>query len=145
MIRFEDFEAYVRNVVDGDTITVERGRFVLSVRIAHIDAPESGQAFCVESRDLLKSLVGGQWVHVHPLCGDRYGRIVAEIRNEGCKDISAEMIRKGMAWWLQGKKRDEGYGEIEAEARDRKVGVHSIRNQEKPWNYRKNKNGFKTK
>jgi len=143
MIRFESFEAWVRDVIDGDTITIERGRLVMRIRIAHIDAPESGQAFCAEARDLLRKLVFHQWVHVHPIGSDRYSRIIAEVRNEGCEDVSEEMIRTGMAYWLQGKKRDQHYGEIEAAARGLQCGVHSLRNQQRPWDFRKNHAGVR--
>ena len=144
-IRWEDFVAYVRNVIDGDTITVERGSLVLTVRIAHIDAPESGQELANESRDLLRKLCYQKFVHVHPIGSDRYSRIIAEIRTENNLDCSAELIRQGLAWWLQGKKRDENYGLIEQAARENRVGLHALRNVEKPWNYRKNTKRIKTK
>lgn len=145
MIKFEDFEAYVRDVIDGDTITVERGTLVLRIRVAHIDAPESGQPFSNEAREMLRKLCFQKFVHVHPIGADRYSRVIAEIRTEDCMDLSAEMIRTGMAWWLQGKKRDENYGEIESQAKVLKCGVHSIQNQQKPWNFRKKQQLFRAR
>lgn len=142
-IRFENFQGWCRNVIDGDTITVERGSLVITIRLAHIDAPESGQELADQARDLVRELCFEKWVQVCPIGSDRYSRIVAEIRTADGLDVSAEMLRVGLAWWLRGKKRDENYGLIEREARENRVGLHGLVGQERPWNYRKNRFGIR--
>lgn len=138
-IKWENFKGWCRGVSDGDSITVERGSLVLKIRLAHVDAPESGQPLAAEARDVVKEWCFEQWVHVHPIGSDRYGRIVAEIKTMQGLDVSAELLRLGLAWWKPMKKRDESYGHIQEQARKERVGLHGLKGQIKPWEYRKQK------
>lgn len=138
-IRFENFTAWVRNVIDGDTFTIERGSLVMNIRLAHCDAPENGQSFCVEARDALRDLIFERWVCVVPLCADRYSRIVATVYDMRGVEISEEMIRKGFAFYVKYKKGRQDLLLLESWARSMRYGIWSVPFIERPWNYRKQK------
>lgn len=141
MILFERFDAIVMKVTDGDTITVTAGVHMFHIRLAHIDAPEDGQPFCLESKRALSALIYGKTVEVKPIGTDRYSRLVAEVKIEMVGDVSEFMIRNGYARWYDRKKRNEYYGFLEEEARKSKVGMWALNYQETPWDFRKNKGG----
>lgn len=137
MILFERFDAVVKKVTDGDTITVTAGVHMFHIRLAHIDAPEDGQPFCLESKRALSSLIFGKMVDVKPIGNDRYSRLVAEIRVPGVGDVSEFMIRNGFARWYDRKKKNEYYGFLEQEARRSRVGMWALNYVEAPWEWRK--------
>lgn len=137
MILFEEFEAQVKVVSDGDTITVAAGVHLFHVRLAHIDAPEDGQPYCLESKRALSKMVYNQTVKVKPIGHDRYSRLIAEVRTMDDIDVSAYMISEGWAWWYDPTKRNEFYGEIEREAQQNRVGIWALNYVEAPWEWRK--------
>lgn len=139
MILFEEFEAIVKVVSDGDTITVAAGVHLFHIRLAHIDAPEDGQPYCLEAKRALSKMIYGKTVKVKPIGHDRYSRLIAEVRMMDDIDVSAYMIGEGWAWWYDLTKRNEFYGEIEREAREQRVGLWVDKNPEAPWMYRKRK------
>ncbi len=137
MILFERFDAKVQKVTDGDTITVTAGVHMFHVRLAHIDAPEDGQPFCLESKRALSTLIFGKMVEVKPIGNDRYSRLVAEIRYGTIGDVSEWMIKNGFARWYDRKKRNEYYGILEREAQQNRVGIWALNYVEAPWEWRK--------
>lgn len=139
MILFEEFEAIVKVVSDGDTVTVAAGVHLFHVRLAHIDAPEDGQPYGLEAKRALSKMIYGKTVKVKPIGHDRYSRLVAEVRTMDDIDVSAYMIGEGWAWWYDPVKRNEFYGEIEREAREERVGLWADKHPEAPWVYRKRK------
>lgn len=110
-------------VVDGDTVKLGGTTW----RLWGIDAPESKQ-FCgdwpagVLSTAALKQAVQGKAVACETRAVDRYGRTVGLCRAGG-EDIGAAMVRLGMAWAFVRYSAD--YVEVEAQARQEKLGVHA--------------------
>lgn len=64
-------------VADGDTLTVRTSNETVKVRLVHIDAPESGQAFGNRSKQNLSALAFGKDVELIGREKDRYGRLLA--------------------------------------------------------------------
>ena len=79
-------------IVDGDTIELHGVR----VRLAGIDAPESGTACGPTATAALAGLVGGGPVVCAPIGVDRYGRLVARCRAGGV-DLATAMVAAGWA------------------------------------------------
>lgn len=87
----------VVRIADSDTVTLlAAGNKLYRVRLAEIDAPESGQAFNRKSRDSLNRMCAGQSASMHVQDIDHYARIVGRVVCSGV-DASVEQVRSGMA------------------------------------------------
>jgi len=90
-------------VVDGDTVRVDKNRFI---RLAGINAPEiahrdsPGEPFGQESKQYLCSLIGAGPVRWNPLGKDRYGRVIAVVRSADGRDLNLAMVAAGWAYRL---------------------------------------------
>ena len=63
-----------------------------------IDAPEKHQAFGNRSQQKLSELIFGKTVGIKIQETDYFGRLVVWIYTSDDKDVSAEMLKAGMAW-----------------------------------------------
>jgi endonuclease YncB( thermonuclease family) len=97
-------------VVDGDTIHCGEQR----VRLAGLDAPEL-RARCDEEARLaqaaterLRDLVEGG-VTLHRTGQDRFGRMLAVVRDQRGEDVAEVLIREGLARPYHGRGRREGW------------------------------------
>jgi micrococcal nuclease len=80
-------------VVDGDTIVIDG----LNIRLAGIDAPEMDHPFGKNAKWALMNLTKGQIVMAE-FCGEQsYSREVATCFLADGRDLSAEMVKAGMA------------------------------------------------
>lgn len=95
------FRAAAR-VVDGDSLRIEGH----SVRLAGIDAPEHNQVGVSrgqtvrlghEATRAMRRLIGEGMVSYRVLSVDRYGRMLAVVRNEAGQDVGRELVRQGWA------------------------------------------------
>jgi endonuclease YncB( thermonuclease family) len=77
------FTGKVVKVTDGDTVHVLLDSETHKIRLLHIDAPESGQAFGTKAKQALSEMVFGKEVKVVRKSRDRYGRIL------GCPSCSS--------------------------------------------------------
>lgn len=95
---------------DGDTFTCapEQGsKFV--VRVASIDAPETGQAYWRVARARLRELAApGSMVDCYKV--DRYDRRICRLKTKDGKDAADIMLSDGLAWY------PESYGGEDAPA-----------------------------
>ena len=94
----------VVGISDGDTLTarcptgdIAHPYSQLKVRLAEIDAPESGQPYGRRSKEYLSSLCYETEATIRQKATDRYGRTVARVECKG-KDANLEMVKAGMAW-----------------------------------------------
>jgi endonuclease YncB( thermonuclease family) len=133
----QSFLAKVVGVTDGDTLTVYDGvRPQIKIRLSAIDAPESGQAFGDQSKNVLSSLCFGKQATIIPKVTDRYGRTVADVSCSG-QDVGAYMVHSGMAWVYD--KYAKGYGSLyplQNEAKQAKRGLWADSNPTPPSEWR---------
>ncbi|PUE62983.1 hypothetical protein B9Z45_01105 [Limnohabitans sp. 2KL-17] len=90
-------EGPVTSVHDGDTITVN-GQ---SIRLDSIDAPELSQAWGIQSRDHLATLVLNQRVTVTYAKKDLYERVVGTVFKPDCTNVSLKQVSSGAAWYYE--------------------------------------------
>src|SRR5690554_4719887 len=73
-------EGRVVSVADGDTLTIlDSSTTQHRIRLAEIDAPESGQPFGTRSKQLLSDLCFGEQARIDVETRDRYGRVVGAV------------------------------------------------------------------
>ncbi|WP_240789521.1 thermonuclease family protein [Pseudooceanicola onchidii] len=80
-------------MIDGDTIIVKKQR----IRLFGIDAPEMEHPWGKKSKWTLIGLCKGKEIRVEPQDQLSYDRIVAKCLLPDGTDLSAEMVRRGMA------------------------------------------------
>jgi endonuclease YncB( thermonuclease family) len=132
-------EGRVVGVSDGDTFTLlTAAKQQVKIRLAEIDAPESGQPYGDKSKQALSGLIYGEDVLVSVQTTDRYGRIVGR-PYVGDLDICEEMLRIGAAWAYREYLKDEILLVLEAEARAQKRGLWSLSEAQNtpPWEWRR--------
>lgn len=80
-------------VVDGDTITIQKTQ----IRLFGIDAPELNHPYGKKAKWALHSLCKGHVVRAEIVGADDYGRTVGRCYLADGRDLSAEMVKLGMA------------------------------------------------
>lgn len=75
------------NVYDGDSFKTNSGKHV---RLANVNAPETGKPGSVKAADKLESLIGDKNVAIKQVAIDDYGRTVAEVSVDG-KSVNNKM------------------------------------------------------
>jgi endonuclease YncB( thermonuclease family) len=80
-------------VTDGDTITIKKTQ----IRLFGIDAPELDHPYGKKAKWALHKLCKGQTVRAEIKETDAYGRTVAQCFLPDGRDLSAEMVRMGLA------------------------------------------------
>jgi endonuclease YncB( thermonuclease family) len=141
----DELSGLVVRVADGDTITVLVQREGASpqqhrIRLADIDAPEGGQPWGRQSRQMLAALVAGQEVRVVRVDSDRYGRLVGRVYLAAPPElyVNREMVRQGGAWAYLARLRDRSKLAAEADARSAGRGLWALPPAERlaPWDWR---------
>lgn len=123
-------------VADGDTLEVMRDGRAVRVRMAGIDAPESGQPWSRRARSRLAELVFHRDVTVHVRDVDRYGRDVVDVMTSDGRRVNSILVGEGLAWFYEAYSDDGELERLEIEARSGRRGVWSDRNPTPPWVWR---------
>lgn len=146
----------VVGIADGATITaLDANKQQHGIRVAGIDAPESGQPGGHRSKDSLSALVYDQPVRIESDKKDRFGRVVGKMwvapPDSPCRgkpdcpmtlDAGLAQITMGRAWWFRkyvGEQSPEDrarYEAAEKEARSNKVGLWRDGTPMPPWEWR---------
>jgi len=90
-------------VIDGDTVLFKPdhyppgSRTFLKVRLADIDAPETGQPFGEAATEALKARVLKQRAQLEIVATDAYGRKLGHLTVDA-RSVNADMVRRGLAW-----------------------------------------------
>lgn len=121
-----DLSCEVREVYDGDTVTVGCPQGKLRVRVWGIDAPEMGQEpWGEQSRDHLRELLAPiSRVQVQVVDTDRYGRSVARLF-AGERDLGLQMVRDGRAAVYEQYNDSRGYRLAQTDAEQAGLGIWS--------------------
>ena len=129
----------VVGIADGDTFTLlTADKQQVRIRLAEIDAPESGQPYGNKSKQALARLVFGKETRIVVQTTDRYGRTVGR-PYVGDLDICAEMIRIGAAWAYRAYLKDQTLMALETDARTANLGVWGLSETQSrpPWEWRR--------
>jgi len=141
------YDCYMKvvGITDGDTFKgLTNDKKLLKIRIYGIDAPEKNQAFGTRSKQYLSNLIFGKQIHVKMQLTKKgkpnksWDRYVAWVYTSDGKDVSAEMLKAGMAWHFKKYDSTPEYAKFENDARKAKVGLWIDKNSIPPWNFRKN-------
>lgn len=126
-----------RGFHDGDTFACVTEAKTFSVRVAGVDAPETGQAFWKVARELLRAQARpGTKVDCYK--EDRYGRQVCRVSSPEGVDIAEELVQSGVAWHTvkyrseQTAQEQARYDAAEAAARARGLGLWSQQDPQEP-------------
>ena len=129
-----------------------RNLSTLSIRICGVDAPERAhfgnpaQPFSDEALIWLRYTILGRNLWIKPLSMDQYGRCVAKVNYwswTGYKDLSLEMVKRGLAVVYESKSSaefdgaEQKYRRHERIARFQKRGLWSQKKIETPGEYKK--------
>lgn len=140
----------VVRVLDGDTVVAVGHDIEISVRLAGIDAPETGkkkheegQPFSQQSKKYLAQLVLNKVVDIKGYGRGPYNRIIGELYADG-KNVNLAMVYYGLAEVYRGQMpkgfNAKPYWEAESRAWTDKAGAWSLgNNYVSPREYRKHK------
>jgi endonuclease YncB( thermonuclease family) len=126
----------VSRVVDGDTVHVISAGTDYTIRLAHIDAPESNQLYGSESTDYLTKLLNKKEVTVKITNKDFFGRHIGNIYLEN-QDINATIVRTGNAWFYSAFSSRKDLRDAQLQASKNKLGLWA--EPVPPWEFRKKK------
>lgn len=137
-----ELEGRVVAIADGDTLTLLVGREQVRIRLAQIDAPESGQPYGRASKAALSALAFGKPARVVIVDTDRYGRTVGEVFVDGVH-VNQAMVREGHAWAYTEYSRSLEIIELEDAARAARKGIWQLPEAQRdaPWIWRREHRG----
>ena len=137
---FCDYCVKVVGITDGDTFKgLTKDNDEIKFRIYGIDAPEKKQAFGTRSKQHFADLIFGNTVGIKVHKKDYFGRLVVWVYTPDGKDVSAEMIKAGMAWHFKKYDKSKEYAIMENEAKLKRVGLWVDKEPIAPWNFRKSR------
>lgn len=117
----------VTRVSDGDSLEVQLDSGPARVRLSNIDTPEYDQPYGRESSAALKALLPiGAAVELDVATRDQFKRLVAVVwlvADGKRMNVNETMLRQGHAWALRRYMREPRFCDIEAEAREQKLGL----------------------
>ena len=127
----------VVKVSDGDTFSCNKGyNNIIQVRLADIDAPESGQAYGNQSRKALNKLIYKQMVTLKNTKQDKYDRTVATVFS-GSTNVNLAMIEQGYAWHYKRYSNNAEYAAAMRQAQKSRRGLWADKGKiVKPENWR---------
>lgn len=126
----------VIGISDGDTLTLLVDQRPVKIRLANIDAPESGQAWGNRSKQSLSELCWGKDAAYDTQTVDRYGRTVAVVYCGGIEANRAQ-VERGMAWVYPRYNRDPSLLQLQEQAKAEQRGLWADREPVPPWEWRK--------
>ena len=135
-----DYCVKVISITDGDTfrgLTMDNKE--IKFRVYGIDAPERNQAFGTRSKQYFADLIFGKTVGIKVQEKDYFGRWVVWVYTPDGKDVSAEMLKAGMAWHFKKYDKSKEYASLENKARLNGVGLWVDKKPIAPWEFRRKK------
>lgn len=131
------FHGKVISVSDGDTITVlTNDNKQYKIRLVHIDAPESKQAFGNQAKNALSNLIYSKQVYIQRSGVDQYNRILGTVYL-GQNNVNKQMVYSGYAWAYRNRSTDPSYIQLERSAKANQRGLWQDKNPIEPKQWRK--------
>jgi micrococcal nuclease len=122
--------ATVIKVNDGDSIEVKAQAGNARVRLSAIDSPEYDQPYASQASAALRALLPvGASVELEVVTQDQFRRIVAVVwlLADGRRiNVNETLLGEGHAWAYRRYMRDARFCELEASARERKLGLWAL-------------------
>ncbi|XP_052148946.1 uncharacterized protein LOC127767601 [Oryza glaberrima] len=123
-------------------VTDSRGGQVLMkkyrIRLRGIDAPETSMPYGREAKEELTMLVQGKRLKISVYGNDRYSRLVGDVDCNGVF-VQEHMLKKGLAWHYIAYDQRPELARWENQAKASQIGLWSLPNPDKPWEWRKEK------
>ncbi|MDL2224529.1 thermonuclease family protein, partial [Bacteroidales bacterium OttesenSCG-928-M06] len=134
-----DYVVKVTGISDGDTFKgLTNDLEEIKFRLYGIDAPEKRQSFGKKSQEYLSDLIFNKKVGIKiQKEKDAYGRPVVWVYTPDGKDVSAEMLKAGMAWHFKRYDSSPEYAAYEQKAQQEKKGLWIDSHAIPPWEFRK--------
>lgn len=138
----ETMHGVVIVVIDGDTVLFKPDRYrpssraFLKVRLADIDAPETGQPYGEAATEALKARVLKRRAQLEIVATDVYGRKVGRLVVEA-RSVNADMVRRGFAWASARGEARRDMAALQGEARRERIGLWQDKQPMPPWTWRK--------
>ncbi|MEY3051560.1 MAG: hypothetical protein RLY31_1345 [Bacteroidota bacterium] len=132
----------VVGIQDGDSVTaldLARNK-TCKIRLAHIDCPESGQAFGNRAKQFTSDACFGRSIRFLQTGKDRYGRLVGVITVDG-RNLNMDLVENGLAWHYKQYSTDKSYAAAEQRARNSRRGLWKDPSPVPPWAYRRARKG----
>lgn len=114
----------VVSVHDADTYRVLVDARIRTVRLAHVDAPETNQYFGKVARDCVATLILRKQVQLQPVASDLYGRMVAVVRI-GTIRLDSLLLVRGWGWYYASYSNLHSYALYQAAAKEQGLGLWS--------------------
>lgn len=129
----------VVRIIDGDTVVVLNSKNEqLKIRLAEIDCPEKAQDFGNKARQFTSDAIFSKKVQIDLLEQDRYGRYIGKIYYNQ-KYLSEELVKNGLAIVYRKYSDSKKLLELEEQAKNKKIGIWSLKNFENPESFRHSK------
>lgn len=130
----------VVKIKDGDTVVIlDDDKVQHTIRVADIDTPEYKQPFSMVAKQFTSDEIFGKDVYIESKGKDRYNRTIGFILYGQGKNLSAELIKAGLAWHYVRYSTSPSFQELENTARKDKIGLWGDPEPVAPWEWRKNK------
>jgi endonuclease YncB( thermonuclease family) len=136
--RIPEIRGKVVAISDGDSFTIQtEDKERIRIRLAEIDAPESGQAWGRSAKRALSRLIYAKAVRVETSGTAADGRTLGRVYVRNV-DVNAEMVRRGSAHAYRDHLTDASLIVVEDEARSARRGLWSLRASQttRPWEWR---------
>lgn len=142
LVASHNIDGLVTAVKDGDTFLLQVGKINHTVRLADIDAPESGQPYGNRAKQALNGLIFKKNIHAQCRDSDKYGRYVCTVF-VGNLDVNMEMVRTGHAWVYSEFNQRNDLPKLERDARKARIGLWGLPESDilAPQEWRKAKKG----
>ena len=134
----KDIYGRIVSISDGDTVTLLTSeKTQVKIRLAEIDAPESGQPYGKRSKEILSDFIFGEDVQVKITDQDRYGRSVGTVFHNNI-NINRQMVQLGAAWAYRAYLKDKTLIAVENDAKKAGVGLWGLHASQimSPWEWR---------
>jgi endonuclease YncB( thermonuclease family) len=139
-LRAASLSGKVIEVNDGDVLTVLNMNRSVKVRLLGVDAPELNQAFGNTAKEHLRALVFDKFVTVEYWGLGDHNTLVGKVFVEG-RDVGAQMIRDGVAWFDRNNKGPlnnndcEVYQQSQQAAQNERRGLWESEGAVPPWQF----------